>query len=112
MVGIVFIIVFAIGIVIFCSLFNYYSQFEFEAKNIKFTNEWLNFTIYFKKLPEEGAKFTSITINGFQEELPDETYYTNDSLRICVYHQGKIKEIPEKAVLWMTEVGFEIKLKR
>lgn len=108
---ILFLVLFALGAVILLYLEDYYSQFEFEVKNVKFDNQWLNFTIYFKQLPEEGAKFTCIIVDGFRKELPDVTFYTSDMLSVSIEHKGKIKQLPDHAILWQTKkIGFNIPL--
>jgi len=105
------VVLIALLIVIIHHVNQFYSQFEFEVEKVNFNDKWLNITIYFAKLPEQGAEFNEIIVDGYRQSLKGITFYTGDRLTIKIPHNGTIQSIPETATLWLGENGFIIKLK-
>jgi len=98
-------------IVIIHQITDFYSQFEINVEKVRFNDKWLNITIYFAKLPEEGAEFTEIIMDGYRQSLRDITFYTGDRLTIRIPHNGTMQSIPETATLWLGENGFNLYIK-
>ena len=99
-----------IGVVIINEITQFYSQFEIKVEKVKFNDKWLNFTICFVKLPEQGVEFDEIIVDGYKQSLKGITFYTGDRLTIQIPHNGAMQSIPETATLWLGENGFIIKL--
>jgi len=106
------IVLITVFVVIIHHLNQFYSQFEFEVEKVKFNDKWLNITICFVKLPEQGAEFDEIIVDGYRQSLKGITFYTEDRLTIKIPHNGTIQSIPETATLWLGENGFIIQLKK
>jgi len=109
----IYILILAIAVIIFLSIRIYqlnlsYSEYEIKVINVKFTDEWLNFTIYFIKLPEQGAEFDEIIVDGYCQSLKGITFYTGDRLTIEISHNGTIQSLPVTATLIQKEYGFVI----
>ena len=93
-------------LVVIVHQFSQYSQFKIEVEKVMFNDKWLNITIYFAKLPKEGAEFDEITVDGYRHSLRGITFYTGDRLTIQLPHNGTLQSIPETATLWLGEHGF------
>ena len=104
------VVLIALLVVIVHQINMFYSQFEIEVEKVRFNDKWLNITIYFAKLPEEGAEFTEIVIDGYRQSLRDITFYSGDRLTIQIPHNGTMQSIPETATLWLGETGFSIRI--
>ena len=100
-----------LGIIIYNQMNQFYSQFEIKVEKVKYNDKWLNITIYFAKLPEQGAEFEEIIIDGYRQSLKDITFYTGDRLNIQIPHNGTLQSIPKTATLLHKETGFNLYIK-
>ena len=105
------VVLIALLVVIIHHVNQFYSQFEIKVEKVKFNDKWLNITIYFAKLPKEGAEFEELIIDGYRQSLRGVTFYTGDRLTIQIPHNGTMQSIPETATLMLKETGFNLYIK-
>ena len=86
------------------------AQFKFKVENVKFNNMWLNFTILFVELPENGVKFDYLKVDSYVAELSPRIFYTGDRLSPETMHNGTLTAIPEHAILLYGEMEFHLQL--
>jgi len=105
------VVLIAFLVVIIHQINQFYPQFEVKVEKVKFNDKWLNITIYFAKLPKEGAEFDEIIIDGYRQSLRDITFYTGERLTIKIPHNGTMQSIPKTVTLWFRETGFSVCIK-